>query len=172
MRKKTKLKLYIAIGGLAIFFVIIAALFGAFEQNKQIIEGYGFLNEKGELERNITIYGDTEVNILSGAKRTVTEIRITSDVQVKSIEVLVRSKGVVDRSLGKSSDTTYATFKDSYEGESGNYLNAISICGVLNYDTGKYIPVSEIHGNYLVLIIKTNKDAKISIEMISEVLEE
>lgn len=172
MIKKTKLKLSIAIGGLAIFFIIIAALFGAFEQNKQIIEGYGFLNEKGELEKNITIYGDTEVNILSGAKRAVTEIRITSDVQVKSIEVLVRSKGVVDRSLGKSSDTIYATFKDSYEGETGSYDKSISIGNALNYDTGKYIPVSEIQGNYLVLIIKTIKDAKISIEMISEVLEE
>lgn len=172
MKKKTKLKLYIAIGGLAIFFVIIAALFGAFEQSKSIVEGYGFLNTKGELERSVTIYGDTEVNVLSGVKRAVTEIRITSDIQVKSIEVLVRSKGVVDRSLGKLTDTVYATFNDLYEGEDGNYVKPISLGNALNYDTGKYIPVSEIQGNYLVLIINTDKDAKIGIEMIGEVLEE
>lgn len=172
MRKKTKLKLYIVIGVIAIFFVILAALFGAFEQSKSIVEGYGFLNTKGELERSVTIYGDTEVNVLSGVKRAVTEIRITSDIQVKSIEVLVRSKGVVDRSLGKSTDTVYATFNDLYEGENGNYVKPINVGNALNYDTGKYIPVSEIQGNYLVLIINTDKDAKISIEIISEVLEE
>lgn len=172
MRKKTKLKLYIVIGGIAVFFVIIAALFGAFEQSKSIVEGYGFLNTKGELERSVIIYGDTEVNVLSGAKRAVTEIRITSDIQVKSIEVLVRSKGVVDRSLGKSTDTVYATFNDFYESENGDYVKPISLGNALNYDTGKYIPVSEIQGNYLVLIINTDKDAKISIEIMSEVLEE
>lgn len=172
MRKKTKLKLYIAIGGFAVFFVIIAALFGAFEQSKSIVEGYGFLNEKGELERSITIYGNTEAIILSGVKRAVTEIRITSDIQVKSIEVLVRAKGVVDRSLGKLSDTAYATFKDSYESENGNYVKPINIGNALNYDTGKYIPVSEIQGNYLVLLIQSEDDANISIELIGEVLGE
>lgn len=172
MRKKTKLKLYIVIGVIAIFFIIIAALFGAFEQSKSIVDGYGFLNTKGELERSVTIYGDTEINVLSGAKRAVTEIRISSDIQVKSIEVLVRSKGVVDRSLGKSTDTAYATFNDLYEGENGNYVKPISLGNAMNYDTGKYIPVSEIQGNYLVLVIKTDKDAKIGIEMIGEVLEE
>lgn len=172
MRKKTKLKLYIAIGGIAVFFIIIAALFGAFEQNKQIIEGYGFLNEKGELEKSITIYGNTEVNILSAAKRAVAEIRITSDIQVDSIEVFVRAKGIVDRSLGKFENISHATFKDSYEGESGDYVKTISVGNALNYDTGKYIPVSEIQGNYLVLVVKTDADARISVEIVSEVIEE
>lgn len=163
MAFKKKYKKYILTALIPVIFLLIIFVPLAAGSNSNVYaHGYGFKVGE-EIKNSITIYGNTNLTLLSYLEHNVDSVVLEYDEEINDISAVYRVSGAVDIKLDAEYIDNAIIFRDMYKTDDGAiYVKPMKIAASIDSKRNP-IAAEELKGGWIEFSIITNKQINLKV---------